>query len=100
MGGDLEIPTLNGRVNLKIPPETQTGRLFRLRGKGVKSVRGQNVGDLVCKVDVETPVALGSRQKELLREFDQSLRGSKSTHDPKAMSWLDSVKRFFEGIAG
>ena len=100
LGGDLEIPTLNGRVNLKIPPETQTGRLFRLRGKGVKLVRGQGVGDLVCRVDVETPVALGARQKELLREFDASLRGSKSTHDPKASSWVDSVKRFFEGITG
>ena len=100
LGGDLEIPTLNGRVNLKVPPETQTGRLFRLRGKGVRSVRGQSVGDLVCKVEVETPVALGDRQKELLREFDESLRGSKSTHDPKATSWLDSVKRFFEGITG
>ena len=100
LGGDLEIPTLNGRVNLKIPPETQTGRLFRLRGKGIKSVRGQGVGDLVCRVDVETPVALGSRQKELLRKFDESLRGSRNTHDPKATSWLDSVRRFFEGIAG
>ena len=100
LGGDLEIPTLNGRVSLKVPPETQTGRLFRLRGKGVKAVRGQGVGDLVCKVDVETPVSLGSRQKALLREFDESLRGSRNTHDPKASSWLDSVKRFFEGIAG
>ena len=100
LGGDLEIPTLNGRVSLKVPPETQTGRLFRLRGKGVKSVRGQGVGDLVCRVDVETPVALGARQKELLREFDRSLRGSKNTHDPKASSWLDSVRRFFEGITG
>ena len=100
LGGDIEIPTLNGRVNLKIPPETQTGRLFRLRGKGVRSVRGQGVGDLACRVDIETPVALGARQKELLRGFDESLRGSKSTHDPKASSWLHSVKRFFEGITG
>ena len=100
LGGELEIPTLNGRVNLKIPPETQTGRLFRLRGKGVRSVRGEGVGDLVCKVDVETPVKLGARQKELLRELDESMRGSRKTHDPKASSWLDSVKRFFEGITG
>ena len=99
LGGELEVPTLNGRVNLKIPSETQTGRLFRLRGKGVRSVRGQGVGDLVCKVEIETPVNLGSKQKNLLRAFDESMRGSKKTHDPKASSWIASVRRFFEGIA-
>ena len=55
LGGELEVPTLNGRVNLKIPPETQTGKMFRMRGKGVKPVRGGPVGDLLCKVTVETP---------------------------------------------
>ena len=99
LGGELEIPTLGGRVNLKIPAETQTGRLFRLRGKGVKSVRGEGPGDLICKVSVETPVNLSNRQKDLLREFEGSIKNSKRTHDPKASSWLDSVKKFFEDIA-
>ena len=71
LGGELEIPTLDGRVNLKIPPETQTGKQFRLRGKGVDvtQVRGGGVGDLYCRINVETPVNLSSRQKELLAEF-------------------------------
>lgn len=98
LGGDLEVPTLDGRVTLKVPAETQTGKLFRLRGKGVRSVRGGGVGDLVCRVAVETPVNLSRKQKELLQAFDDSIRASKKTHDPKASSWLDSVKRFFEDI--
>ena len=98
LGGELELPTLNGRVSLKVPPETQTGKLFRLRGKGVKSVRGGPTGDLVCKVLVETPVKLNARQKAMLREFDETLRESGGRHDPKASSWLDSVKGFFESL--
>jgi molecular chaperone DnaJ len=99
LGGELEVPTLNGRVNLKIPAETQTGKLFRLRGKGVRPVRGGGTGDLICKVTVETPVNLGAKQKELLTNFDESMRTSKRTHDPRASSWIDSVKKFFEGFA-
>ena len=98
LGGDLEVPTLDGRVSLKVPSETQSGKLFRLRGKGVRSVRGGGTGDLICRVVVETPVNLSRKQKELLEAFDDSLKGSKKTHDPKASSWLDSVKRFFEDI--
>ena len=98
LGGELGVPTLEGTVNLKIPPETQTGRLFRLRGKGVRSVRGGSVGDLLCRVVIETPVKLNAKQKELLRTFDEAVRGSKKTHDPKATSWLDSVRNFFENI--
>ncbi|VAW85566.1 Chaperone protein DnaJ [hydrothermal vent metagenome] len=96
LGGELEVPTLDGRVNLKIPPETQSGRMFRMRGKGVKSVRGGAVGDLLCRVEVETPVNLSSRQKELLREFDSETSNSHSKHSPKASSWLGKVKSFFE----
>ncbi len=96
LGGELEVPTLSGRVMLKIPPETQTGRMFRLRGKGVRSVRGGQVGDLICRVAVETPVNLNKEQKELLRKFGDSLNGEGNTHSPRASSWLDGVKKFFE----
>ena len=95
LGGELEVPTLDGRVKLKIPPETQTGKLFRLRGKGVKPVRGGAPGDLLCKVVIETPVNLGEEQRDLLRKFQESLEGSNS-HSPKKTGFFDSVKKFFE----
>ena len=95
LGGELEVPTLNGRVSLKIPAETQTGKMFRLRGKGVKPVRGGAVGDLMCKVVVETPVNLSSKQKDLLRDFQESL-GGKDKHSPKKESWFEGVKSFFD----
>lgn len=97
LGGDLEVPTLDGRVKLKIPAETQSGRMFKLRGKGVKSVRGGPVGDLMCRVLLETPVNLNQTQKDLLREFEATMSG-KSTHQPKKHSWLDGVKKFIEDI--
>ncbi|MEQ9058300.1 MAG: molecular chaperone DnaJ [Gammaproteobacteria bacterium] len=96
LGGELEVPTLEGRVVLKIPPETQTGKMFRLRGKGVRSVRGGGVGDLICRVAVETPVNLSKEQKELLQQFRDSLSGGGTRHSPRAHSWLDGVKKFFE----
>ena len=96
LGGELEVPTLDGRVKLKIPTETQTGKLFRLRGKGVKPVRGHSVGDLLCRVVVETPVHLTAKQKELLREFQESTSGKK--HSPKSKGWFDGVKKFFDEI--
>jgi len=98
LGGELEVPTLGGKVKLKIPAETQSGKLFRLRGKGVKSVRSGQVGDLLCKVDVETPVNLTKRQKELLEEFGQSMQGDSVRHSPRESSWLDGVKKFFEDM--
>lgn len=98
LGGELEVPTLNGRVKLKIPPETQSGKLFRLRGKGVTSVRGGVRGDLLCRVQVETPVKLSRRQKELLEEFRASMEGAGSRHNPQASSWIDGVKKFFEDM--
>ncbi|MBB2493487.1 molecular chaperone DnaJ [Aquipseudomonas ullengensis] len=97
LGGELEVPTLDGRVKLKIPEGTQTGKLFRLRGKGVAPVRGGGAGDLLCKVAVETPVNLDKRQRELLDEFRKSLEGD-SSHSPKASGWFDGVKRFFGDI--
>jgi len=98
LGGDLEVPTLNGRVKLKIPGETQTGRLFRLKGKGVKPIRSGQVGDLLCKVVVETPIKLTSRQKELLREFEDSTQGNDTNHNPQGSSWMDGVKKFFDDM--
>jgi molecular chaperone DnaJ len=98
LGGELEVPTLDGRVSLKIPSGAQTDKLFRVRGKGVKPVRGGGPGDLICKIVVETPVNLSAKQKDILREFDESIRSSKRTHDPRASSWLDSVKKFFEDL--
>lgn len=98
LGGDLDVPTLGGRVSLKIPPETQTGRLFRLRGKGVKSVRGGAIGDLLCRVVVETPVKLTMEQREILGQLDKSLRTDNKNHSPQAASWFDGVKRFFEDM--
>ena len=90
----MEIPTLDGRVKLKIPEGTQTGKQFRIRGKGVAPVRGGGAGDLMCRVAVETPVNLGRRQRELLEEFRSSLEGDDS-HSPKTTGFFDGVKRFF-----
>lgn len=96
LGGELEVPTLDGWVKLKIPPETQSGKLFRLRGKGVTPVRGGTAGDLMCRVQVETPVSLTDKQKDLLMQFQASLTGEK--HSPQKTSWFDGVKKFFEEI--
>ncbi len=96
LGGDLEVPTLSGRASLKIPEGTQTGQQFRLRSKGVVSVRGGGVGDLMCRVVIETPVKLSKKQKELLQKFDETMLGSRNKHSPKTSSWLDAVKDFFE----
>ncbi|MEZ9197184.1 molecular chaperone DnaJ [Shewanella sp. 10N.286.54.B9] len=98
LGGEIEVPTLDGKVNLKIPTETQTGRMFRMRGKGVKSVRSHAVGDLLCKVVMETPVNLNERQKELLREFEGTLTGQSKKHSPKAEGFFDGVKKFFQDL--
>ncbi len=96
LGGEIEVPTLDGRVMLKIPPETQTGKLFRLRGKGVKTLHSSGVGDCLCRVIVETPVNLTKEQKEILQKFDTSVGGDSDKHSPQARSWLKNVKAFFE----
>jgi len=98
LGGSVEVPTLDGQISLKIPHETQTGRVFRLRGKGVKPVRGGAAGDLMVRVSVETPVKLNKRQKELLKEFDDSIQSSSDSHSPREHGWLDGVKAFFEKL--
>lgn len=98
LGGELEVPTLSGKLKLKIPAGTQTHKIFRMRGKGVKPVRGGGVGDLMCRVVVETPVNLHDDQKELLNQLNDSLQGGGSKHSPQASSWMDGVKKFFEGM--
>jgi molecular chaperone DnaJ len=98
LGGELEVPTLDGRVKLKIPSETQTGKLFRLRDKGVTPVRGGSAGDLLCRVVVETPVNLTKRQKELLQEFKEIESSHGSKQNPRKTGWFDSVKSFFETL--
>ena len=95
LGGEIEIPTLEGMARLKIPAETQSGKVFRLRGKGIKNVRSHVHGDLMCHVVVETPVSLTERQKELLREFEESASGNADRHNPKAKGWMDKVRDFF-----
>jgi molecular chaperone DnaJ len=97
LGGEIEIPTLEGSAKIKIPPETQTGKVFRLRGKGIKGVRSQSYGDLMCHVVVETPVSLTPRQKELLMELEAINQEEAGRHNPKAKSWFEKVKEFFEG---
>jgi molecular chaperone DnaJ len=95
LGGKVEVPTLDGQVVLTIPPETQSGRVFRLREKGVKSVRGNARGDLFCRAVVETPVNLSSEQRSLLKQLDESLKHDGTKHAPRQKSFLDGVKRFF-----
>lgn len=96
IGGDIEIPTLEGYAKIKVPAETQSGKVFRLRGKGIKGVRSSSHGDLLCHVIVETPVSLTARQKELLQEFETISGGDSERHNPRAKSWMDKVKEFFE----
>ncbi len=96
LGDSVDIPTLDGQVALKIPAGTQSGKLFRVRGKGVAPVRGGPTGDLICRVQVETPVKLTERQKELIEELDKELSGQRKRHSPRSGSWLDSVKEFFD----
>jgi molecular chaperone DnaJ len=98
LGGEVELPTLDGNVSLKIPAGTQSGKVFRLRGKGVTTVRDHRQGDLFAMVSVETPVHLTAKQKELLEKFDESLRAGGEKHSPRAGGWIDTVKRFFERI--
>ncbi len=96
LGGEIEIPTLDGSARLKVPAETQSGKAFRLRGKGIKGVRSHAPGDLICHVVVETPVHLTERQKELLREFEAINQEDAGRHNPRTKSWFDKVREFFD----
>jgi molecular chaperone DnaJ len=98
LGGDVELPTLEGNVSLKVPAGTQSGKVFRLRGKGVTTVRDPRTGDLFARVAVETPVNLTNEQRELLNKFDETVQAGADKHSPRADTWFDTVKRFFERI--
>ena len=96
LGGEISIPTLDGSAKIRVPAETQSGRTFRLKAKGIKGVRSQAPGDLFCHVVVETPVNLTERQRQLLREFDALSQADQARHNPRAKGWFDKVKEFFE----
>jgi molecular chaperone DnaJ len=98
LGGSIDVPTLDGTATIKVPPETQSGRVFRLREKGIKPVRGGSTGDLFCRVVVETPINLTREQKDLLQKFEDSLQEDGKRHHPREESWLDGVKRFFTSL--
>ncbi len=98
LGSELEIPTLDGRVKLKIPAETQSGKLFRLRSKGVSPVRGGATGDLLCRVVLETPIHLTKRQRELLEEFQEIEKQEGKKQNPKKSGWFDGVKKFVDDL--
>jgi len=96
LGGEIEVPTLDGKVSFTVPEGTQSGKTFRLKGKGIKGVRSGYPGDLFCHVAVETPVKLTDKQKDLLREFERSTNEGGSKHSPQTKSFMDKVKDFFE----
>ena len=98
LGGTLEIPTLSGRANLKIPSGSQSEKIFRLKGKGVRNVRDGNLGDLYCKVAVETPINLTTKQKDLIKELNKTLNQSPQKHAPRNHSWTDKIKNFFDEL--
>ncbi len=98
LGDEISVPTLTSRLKLKVPPGTQTGKQFRLREKGVQSVRDHAVGDMICRVVVETPVHLTVKQKKLLQELNALLKEDRQKHSPKNKSWFDNVKSFFSSL--
>ena len=98
LGGDVEVQTLNGKVSFSVPEGTQAGKVFRLRGKGIKGVRSGHTGDLFCHVVVQTPVKLTDKQKDLLKELDKLLAEGGDRHRPRdeSKSWKNRVREFFE----
>jgi molecular chaperone DnaJ len=99
LGAELPVPTLEGEVSISIPAETQTGQLFRLRGRGVKSVRSSRTGDLICRVVVETPVRLTKQQRELFEQLEATFaNGEADKHTPRAKSWVEGVKQFWSRV--
>jgi molecular chaperone DnaJ len=99
LGGTVAVPTLEGEVTLKIPAESQPGKVFRLRGKGVRPVRSSSVGDLYCRIDVEVPVNLTGEQRKLLKAFNEALADGGDRHRPRSLTWREGVRKFFEQLS-
>ncbi|RMA42821.1 molecular chaperone DnaJ [Rhodophyticola porphyridii] len=96
LGGEIEVPTIDGgRSRVKVPEGSQSGRQMRLRGKGMPALRGTATGEMYIELAVETPVKLTARQKELLREFEESCAKS---NNPNASGFFDKVKNFWDGM--
>ncbi|SEH60155.1 chaperone protein DnaJ [Bathymodiolus azoricus thioautotrophic gill symbiont] len=93
LGGSIEVPTLSGKLKIKIPEGTQTDKQFRLKGKGITGLQGSGTGDLICQVKLETPVNLNTKQKELLQEFSNSC--GKKQH-PESDSFFGKMKSFLK----
>jgi len=102
LGATIEVPILGGATSITIPPETQTGQEFRLRGQGVKSVRSRQPGDLFCTVVVETPVRLDKRQREILEQFEATFADAEEAkkHSPRNSGFVDGVKQFWSKMTG
>lgn len=109
LGAEIEVPTLNEKVKLKVPAGTQSGALLRLRGKGVHFEHSGEVGDMICKVKVEVPIKLSREQKELFKQLDRSLNGlngldgsdgsdGAQAHQPRRKDWTRKVKDFFSDL--
>jgi len=96
LGGKVQIPTLGGRAEIELPEGTQSGKQFRLRGKGIKGIRSSYPGDLYCHIVVETPVKLTEHQRKLLKELDESFKKGGEKHSPNTKSWADRVKNLFK----
>ncbi len=95
LGGEIDVPTLQGKATIDLPEGTQSGKTFRLRGKGVKGVRSSYPGDLYCHVAVETPVKLTEHQRKLLKELDESFKKGGHKHSPNDKGWFEKAKSFF-----
>ena len=95
LGGDVDVPVLDGETRITIPEGTQSGKILRLRGKGIKSLRTGYMGDLYIHVFVETPVNLTQKQKDLLRQFDETVSKHGEKHSPKHQSFMDKMKDLF-----
>ena len=95
LGGEVTAPTMDTEARITIPEGTQTGKIFRLRGKGVPNVHTHEKGDLYVHIYVETPVKLTAKQKKLLKEFDDSLKEADDKHSPQSTGFLDKMKKFF-----
>lgn len=99
LGGEVEVPTLNGKIKIKIPSETQSGKIFRIKGKGVNSIRSNITGDLLCRVIIETPVNLNDKQIEIFKRLESSLNENNiEKNNPKSKRFFDGVKKFFDDL--